>query len=261
MDLLLLVAPPPPEMEVSWFSRTSFFFRLSRNSLALTPSALGLERDWERDRSRDVGVLSLEWPFLRLRLGSSSSLEDCSSELSLSLSDSAPSLVCGVCVSWTCSLGVQAQSPYCSLLGGLGRRLRRCPTLDRSVFVVARLVRRIEVTVAHVHHIKRIAGGSCRFRFAPLVVQYPVGVGGRVLLERCLAGGFLLVERGLDESLVDVGVDAALGRRVFELPLLGGWCLRVWLPSRRRRGCRPLHELHSQKSRRDPFRSFWRHLG
>lgn len=50
MDLLLFDAVPlPPEMDVMLFSRTSFFLRLSRSSLALTSAALTRVRDLERD--------------------------------------------------------------------------------------------------------------------------------------------------------------------------------------------------------------------
>lgn len=74
--------PPPEDIDVGLLSFTSFFFLLSRNSLALVLSAVGLDRERERER---LG-LSLDGfrfcPCAGVFVSSESS-----SSLSLSLSD------------------------------------------------------------------------------------------------------------------------------------------------------------------------------
>jgi hypothetical protein len=79
--------PPPEDIDVGLLSFTSFFFLLSRNSLALVLSAVGRERERERER---LG-LSLDGfrfrPCAGVLLSSSESSSSLSLSLSLSLSD------------------------------------------------------------------------------------------------------------------------------------------------------------------------------
>lgn len=62
--------PPPLEIEVMLLRLTSFFLRLSRNSLALESSAVG---GFERDRDRDLLRFASEAALLRFGEGSDSS--------------------------------------------------------------------------------------------------------------------------------------------------------------------------------------------
>lgn len=164
MDLVLEEAwapnlpSPDEEMETSLFRCTSFFLRLSRNSLALGSWALCLDCDLERESPRADWERELPPDGASCRRGEPSSPSEDSSLESSSPADSFLAFAfCG-----QVSLRLK-DPPSCSPVTCLGRSVVACrsATFWWCIIIAARFVR-VDVAVAHIHDIetrvRRFAG-------------------------------------------------------------------------------------------------------
>lgn len=211
---------PPEEMERSLLSFTSFFLRLSRNSLALGSCAFGLDCDVERERpcaDLECG-LSPGDALLRPGDSSSSSPEDPSLESSSS-TDSFCDLA--FCQHISCGFGDEYRRCLFGVyLGCLVLVIpRRSATFWWCVFVVAGIVR-VDFSVSDINDIQRRFYWFLSSRSIELSFQDPMCVASRVLLQCRYAFCLAIVQGCLDRGLADVGIDSSLRWRVFQLSLL-----------------------------------------